>query len=195
MDGLLNDHRINTDLKKNPFNIIQNNVTILLNLWRHNNYIDEELHKVLKCPKDNHSLPRCYGLPKIHKESHPLRCIVSSIDRPTYALSKEINSILSKSIPKPSFFIKDGWQFKMFIYQITIDNDHVLVSLDVKSFYTNIPKELVLKDLKRRRYVRETTGIPLDGFLSAVNLVMDYTSFHFDRRFYSQTFIHLFHPF
>ena len=65
--------------------------------------------------KTDGNLPRAYGLPKMHKENHPLRIIVSCIDSPSYFLSKYICNIIYDSIGKLGSYIKDSIDLKNFI--------------------------------------------------------------------------------
>ena len=51
-----------------------------------NSSLDENTKKKL-IPKDT-SVPRIYGLPKIHKDGVPIRPIVNTIGSPTYYLAK-----------------------------------------------------------------------------------------------------------
>jgi hypothetical protein len=50
--------------------------------------------------------PRLYGLPKIHKESVPLRPIVSNIGAPTYQLAKFLAGILSPLVGRSIHHVK-----------------------------------------------------------------------------------------
>ena len=74
--------------------------------------------------------PKIYGLPKIHKESVPLRPIVSCIGSPSYKLSKHITSIISPLVGKTSSHV---------LRDITVGEDELLVSFDMPSLFTNVP--------------------------------------------------------
>jgi len=45
------------------------------------------------------TIPRAYGLPKIHKMGYPLRIIVTSVNSPLYNLAYYLHLIIKKSIP------------------------------------------------------------------------------------------------
>ena len=94
-------------------------------------------------------LTKCYGLPKIHKEDAPLRPIISLVNSPTYWLSNIIYKQLKNCIALPHSHINNSFQLKNKLKNIHLDNDHVL-SLDVKSLFTNIPVELVCDSIDRR---------------------------------------------
>ena len=93
---------------------------------------------------DNSNIAGAYGFPKIHKENNPLRIIISDINSPTSTLSKYLKTIIIKSLPTPTYNIKNSWEFKQKIGKCNIPPDYVLLSPDVISLFTKIPNELVL---------------------------------------------------
>ncbi|KAL6421230.1 hypothetical protein ACFW04_013653 [Cataglyphis niger] len=107
----------------------------------------------------NGNLPRCYGLPKIHKTDFPLRIIVSSLNSPLYNISKYIHDILHNSNLQPKSHIKDGWLFA-----------------------------LVLRTIEKRwNDIAPNTKYNLPQFLY-VEFVLNSTSFSFNGKFYEQIF-------
>jgi len=80
MMNILKDGNTYKMLKTNPLRKISNRVDSLIRSWFENKIVDEVTYKRLKCTNGN--LPRCYGLPKIHKPGYPLRIIVSSVGSP-----------------------------------------------------------------------------------------------------------------
>ena len=90
-----------------------------------------------------------YGLPKVHKENCPLRPVASYINTPFYLMAKYFNNIL-KLVPKPFSNIKNSLEFISKIKNIKIPQNHIMISLNVTSLYTNLPLNLVLTNIKRR---------------------------------------------
>ena len=80
-----------------------------------------------------------YGLPKIHKESIPLRPIVCTIGSPTYSLVKELAHILSPLTGQTSSYIKNSAHFVEQIREETINERDQMVSFDVQSLFTKVP--------------------------------------------------------
>jgi len=76
--------------------------------------------------------------------------VVSSVGSPLYDIAKFIHGILSASIKKPYSHVKDGWSFAATINGTTIEPHERLVSLDVTALFTNIPKELVMREMTDR---------------------------------------------
>jgi hypothetical protein len=90
-----------------------------------------------------------YGNPKIHKtlSDPPLRPIISQIGTPVYEISKTLNNIITKFMPK-EHVIDSTYEFVEICK--TIEQPKCLASLDVESLFTNVP-------------VRDTVQIILDN--------------------------------
>ena len=105
-----------------------------------------ELHKKKEITKPIYDRlrslpPRLYGLPKIHKQSVPLRPIVSCIGFPSYKLFKYIASIISPLAGKTSSHVRNSKHFAETIRDVSVGSDESLVSFDVTSLFTNVPIE------------------------------------------------------
>ncbi|XP_025271336.1 uncharacterized protein LOC112639971 [Camponotus floridanus] len=184
---LLNDQTTYKPLNKDPLKKLTNKINELVKSWRKNNLISELTYRNLNCTNGN--LPRCYGLPKIHKDGFPLRIIVSALGSPVYNVSSYIHNILYKSIKKPNSFIKDSWSFAQNIKNTVINEDNIMISLDVTSLFTNVPRELVENAIKKRwDDIAKNTKFNLSQFLFAIDLILDSTCFSFNGRFYEQIF-------
>ena len=79
-------------IKRNPTMKIERKVTEVLRSLEKKGKLPSDLRK--KVQNQNSSTPQLYGLPKIHKASVPLRPIVSSINSPTYNLSRYLAGVL-----------------------------------------------------------------------------------------------------
>jgi len=134
-------------------------------------------------------LYRCYGLPKIHKPGYPLRIIVSSLGSPLYEVAKFLNSVLGASLKKPVSHAKDSWTFVEKIRGTTIEHDAILVSLDVASLYTNLPKELIMQAIENRwSDIQKNTKFTLTQLKNAIDLVLSSTGFVFNGVYYEQVY-------
>ncbi|GAB1861615.1 hypothetical protein CAJAP_02694 [Camponotus japonicus] len=187
MEALLCDQSTYKKLNKDPIRKLTNRINTIVKSWRSNDLINETTHKKLNCTNGN--LPRCYGLPKIHKSGFPLRIIVSSIGSPLYNVAQYIHDILKISIVEPKSHVKDGWTFSNNLKDKFIMDDEIMISLDVTALFTNIPKDLVLSAVtKRWNYIAPNTKFSLSQFLYAIETVLDSTSFSFNGQFYEQIF-------
>ena len=88
----------------------------------------------------NVKTPHLYITPKVHKKDIPGRPVVSSIDYHTCRLSKFVDHYLQPHTKALSSYVKDTTDF---INKLENDKDtskdSILVTLDVKALYTNIP--------------------------------------------------------
>ncbi|XP_011859249.1 PREDICTED: uncharacterized protein LOC105556755 [Vollenhovia emeryi] len=187
MNELLNDTSTYRKIKKDPINTLTSKINSLVKSWHDNDIIDTQTYRSLNCTNGN--LPRCYGLPKIHKNGYPLRIIVSTLGSPLYNIARFLHDILHHSVHKPMSHVKDSWSFVQKISNTTIRPDELLVSLDVTSLFTNIPKELVIKAIEKRwTEISTNTALNLPQFIYAIELVLNSTSFKFDGQHYEQIF-------
>ena len=86
--------------------------------------------------------PKFYLLPKIHKKQRPPpgRPVINSINSPTSNISKYVDHQLHPIVTKLPSYVKDTTDFvkKLDTVKTAPDNCY-LVTMDVKSLYTNIP--------------------------------------------------------
>ncbi|XP_025266911.1 uncharacterized protein LOC112638816 [Camponotus floridanus] len=187
MEALLNDQSTYRKLNKDPIRKLTNKINTMVKSWRSNDLINESTYKKLNSTNGN--LPRCYGLPKIHKSGFPMRIIVSSIGSPVYNVAQYIHDILKISILEPKSHIKDGWTFANYLKGKIIRDDEIMISLDVTALFTNIPKDLVVSAVtKRWNHIAPNTKFNLSQFLYVIEMILDSTSFTFNGQFYEQIF-------
>ena len=95
---------------------------------------------------------RAYGLPKIHKDEDILtyRMIVSSIGSLLHDSAKLLLKNLKNGLNEPSFSVKNSVEFIQKIRNIKIPENHVMMSLDVTSLFTNVPNDLVMNSIRAR---------------------------------------------
>ncbi|KAL6417723.1 hypothetical protein ACFW04_014337 [Cataglyphis niger] len=158
MEYILDDQSTYKKLNKNPTRQLACRINLLIKSWRENGLIDETTYKYLNITNGN--LSRCYRLPKIHKTGFSLRIIASSLS-PLYNISKYIHDILLNSNLQPRSHIKPSfWLVICFLRAIE----------------------------KRWNDIAPNTKFNLSQFLYAVEIILDSTSFSFNRKFYEQIF-------
>ena len=102
--------------------------------------------------------------PKVHKEGHPSRPLVSSINSPTSIISGYVDFHLQPFTDTIKSHTKDTNHFLTELEKVPASeskNSH-LVTLDVRSLYTNIPNEEginVIRSLLQRKQSKHTTVI------------------------------------
>ena len=87
----------------------------------------------------NPRIPTFYLLPKIHKRDNPGRPIVNGIGSVKEKISAYVDTFLRKYTPRIPSYIKDTTHFLNILQHQKIQNTDLLVTIDVKSLYTNIP--------------------------------------------------------
>lgn len=105
---------------------------------------DSEKFKVMP---HRYNAARLYALPKLHKSPLSYRPIISGIGTPTAILSKFLANSFS---PLLKFIPHTVLNSTVFVEKIrTLDfTDKIMISLDVKSMFTNIPINEALLSLK-----------------------------------------------
>ena len=116
--------------------------------------------------------------------------IVSSINAPNCGISQLVTEILTKAYNKENrYFIKDSFELARTFQNHPIPEDHVLISLDVTSLFTNIPRDLVKEIVQDKWHsIQQHTKIPLQDFLCLIDFIFDTVFFIFDNEYYKQIF-------
>ena len=93
--------------------------------------------------------PEFHLLPKIHKANNPGRPVISSVDCHTSRISEFVDYYLQPEIKKLKSYGKDTTDFIKKIEPIDhFGDDSYLMSLDVRSLYTNIPHKEGIEAVK-----------------------------------------------
>lgn len=187
MSKLISDDNTYSKLSKDPTNKIQTKNNSFVNMLKNKGYIDDQ---TARCLKTNNSVaPRVYGLPKLHKNNRPLRPIVSCINSPCYKLSRFLNDILKNLVPSFSFNVKNSFEVENRLKNFRIPQDSSLVSLDVKSLFTNIPRDLITEIISTSwSEISQFTTIDKNMFLDLIRFVFDSSYFVYKGEHYKQNF-------
>ena len=135
----LNDNKFYEKLDKDPTQTIDTRARILLGRLLKENEIDSDTYKYLlpQDPKAGHF----YILPKIHKKGNPGRPICSANGHPTERISEFVSHHLNPLVQTLPSCIKNTTHLLNKLNQIDVlPPNAILVTLDVSSLYTNIPK-------------------------------------------------------
>ncbi|EFN65809.1 hypothetical protein EAG_00370, partial [Camponotus floridanus] len=160
---------------------------VLLTRWKNNGYITPSNHRSLLYSEG--SLPRAYGLPKVHKPECPFRLIVSSVDSPLYQLALFLHKTMIKSFPTAHSFLENSFELIKKLENVQLDINYKLISLDVISLFTNIPIDLAIESVSNRwEYIEGNTDLPKSEFLLAVTMVLNSTFFTFNNIVYRQLY-------
>ncbi|XP_075163277.1 uncharacterized protein LOC142235912 [Haematobia irritans] len=123
-----------------------------------------------------------------YSESTPLRPICSSIDSPSYNLSKYIVGILRNITLDSKYIVKDSADFKTRLENMTIEDDEVLISFDVVSLFPSIPVKLAIQTIERKwTIIEQYTNMTKDLFIDLITFcIKDTRYFKFEDKIYEQ---------
>ena len=158
----LSDPNSYRKLSYNPTSEHTNTVNTTIDIFKNQHKIPEKIADGLKVvsPKT----PTLKLPPKVHKPGHPGRPLVSSIDSPTSKISEYVDFHLQPYTDTIKSHIKDTNHFLNELHKIPPEQskENYLVTLDIRSLYTNIPNEEginVIKNLLQRKESKLTTVI------------------------------------
>ncbi|XP_062713448.1 uncharacterized protein LOC134290344 [Aedes albopictus] len=161
---------------------------------RMNNNIVKRLHALqLISDREKYHLtsynavcPRIYGQPKAHKPNLPLRPVVPNTTAPTINLCKYMADILQRSF-QSQYNAVDSKSFCVYANNLRIPSNHILVSFDAVSLFTNVTKDVVVHDIIMMwDEIGKNTEINLDFFLEIVGFCFDASFFCFRGKYYHQ---------
>ena len=149
-------------LPYNPTTEYAGTVNSTIDVFKDQHKISEKIAKGLKVTSPK--TPTLKLPPKVHKEGHPGRPLVNSIDSPTSKISEYVDFHLQPFTDTIKSHIKDTNHFLNELQKIpeAQSKDSYLVTLDVRSLYTNIPNDegiKVIKDLLQQKQSKLTTVI------------------------------------
>ena len=121
-----------------------------IDMFKANQKLREKIADGLK--PHNPKTPTLKLPPKVHKEKHPGRPIVSSINSHSTKISEYVDHHLQPYTKDIKSYIKDTKDFLNHLDKVptNISKNSYLVTLDVKSLYTSIPNEEginIIKDI------------------------------------------------
>ena len=120
------------------------------------NLIDYETLKYLSCISEPKA-GRFYILPKIYKRGNPGRPIISCNGHPTERISEFVDYHLKPLVQTLPSFIKDTTHF------LLQKDNAILVTLDVSSLYTNIPRSEGIDACRYFLNTRQDKSLPAEN--------------------------------
>lgn len=149
------------------------------------NIVTPELRRKLHV--SNPSVPKLYGLPKIHKPGNSMRPIVSAIGAPTYKLAKWLTEVFENlSERQPTLSVKNSLEFIDTVKNITLQPGEILVSFDVSSLFPSVPIPQTLQYLKDLLNSNNMSPLEVEAYVHLTNLCMQQNCFQIENTFYEQ---------
>ena len=142
-------------------------------------------------PPKHARLARIYFLKKIHKNPMGIHPIVSSCKSPTENISQFVDYWFQPHTKLLQSYLKDTNQFISEIEQLTIPPNATMVTIDVKSLYTNIPHNEGIKACLAAFISLERTNPqqpPAEILTNLLEIVLKNNTFEFDNKCYKQLY-------
>jgi len=128
-------------------------------------------------------------LPKIHKQGHPLRIIISTVNNPFYNLGCFLHHLINASISASDSQVTNSFHLVSKLNGMVLDSNYKLASLDVESLFTNVPTDKATDSIfKRWNLISNNISIPHNKFITVVSLILNSTVFKFNDNHYKQIF-------
>ena len=129
---------------------------------------------------------RFYMLPKIHKPNYPGRPVISSVSSHTSEISRFVDCHMQGNVMKLKSYVEGTTDFVNKIEsQPPVPAQSLLVSMDVKSLYTNIPHKEGLEFLETSLEASPSTS-PTIVVLRLSELILTLNNFVFNNHNYLQ---------
>ena len=126
-------------------------------------------------------------LPKLHKEGFPRRPILSENGHPTEKISEFVDYHLRPHVRTMPSYIQDTTDYLKKMDSLNpLPNNTILVSMDVSSLYTNIPKNEGIVACEQVWNNRKDKHPPTDCLVQLLRLVLENNNFVFNDQHYLQ---------
>lgn len=128
-----------------------------------------------------------YGLPKIHKNSVPLRPVMAAYKTFSYKLAKYIVPILSP-FTSNEYTLKNSYEFFDSLKNFTLPRNFYMTSFDITSLFTNIPLDETIQISLDHLYQNgnEHRGMTRTEFKELMSLCVKESYCLFDEVIYKQ---------
>ena len=184
----LNNNNQHKKLTYDPTDeILTQTKTLAFNLHK-SRIIDNLTHKFLRSDTQART-PQLYLLPKIHKPDIPGRPTISGCGGPTVKLSQYADHLLKPQLKHIPSYVQDTTDFSRRIFTLNknLTNDFILITIDVKSLYTNIPNDEGIQaciDMFKKH--NKTTTELEQSIFEVLTHILKNNSFSFNNEHYSQ---------
>ena len=135
-------------------------------------------------------LPLFYGRAKLHKPSTPLRPVVATCGTSTYALAKSLAAVLKPLVGYSGRILRSTSDLIDVMKTVTVNDDELPVSYDVKSLFTSIPVkesiEVCEERLRQDSTLADRTSMDVETIISLLRFCLTSTSFQYGGKHFKQ---------
>ncbi|XP_037518345.1 uncharacterized protein LOC119395131 [Rhipicephalus sanguineus] len=191
MTSLLEDEATYAKVSRDPTKKIESELQKLLTeMFKLVPPESKYLYYKLLC--HNGSAPAVYGLPKVHKPEVPLRPIVDFTRSPLYELSGYLHRVLRPLVGNTPTYVRDSAHFIEILGGVTVDDDEVMVSFDVKSMFTCVTVDYTVRCCKvlldNDASLPSRTPFEMEDLCRQLEFCMKNMYFIYNGHFYKQQF-------
>ncbi|XP_064472450.1 uncharacterized protein LOC135386811 [Ornithodoros turicata] len=188
MQEILDDAAHFVPLKHDPTAKAERSLVGHLRELKKKGHLDDATYRRLF--SSDGATPRMYGLPKIHKPGCPLRPIVSFIGSPTYNLSKYLVELVPSFTGNNNLTVRNLKEFVELVRTQAPSNNDVMVSFDVVSLFTDVPKDLAVPvaeaRLRKDSTLPSRTSLTVEEVAILLRFCLNQTHFTFNGKSYHQ---------
>ena len=134
----------------------------------------------------NPKTPKFYISLKIHKPNSPERPVINSIEYHTSEISRFVDHRLQPVIKQVPSYKKDTNHFSNRVNNFSVPIDSILVTMNVRSLYTNIPNNEGIAATKKRYDSYSHKTLPTKIITTFLALILTLNNFVFNSKFYLQ---------
>jgi hypothetical protein len=170
-------------LEEDPTELYAMQLQKKINRWKNKKWITTKIAAKLLPPEPKPG--HFYGLPKIHKEGTPLRPIIPQCRALTTPLARYVDHVLQPIVQQLPSYIKDTNHHLEDLSDVNIPDNALLVTLDVKSLYTNIPHQFGIDSVHNSLVANNINNPEL--IIEMLKFLLEHNFFTFNNIFYLQT--------
>ncbi|XP_076041951.1 uncharacterized protein LOC143025824 [Oratosquilla oratoria] len=136
------------------------------------------------------TIPKFYGLPKVHKEGVPLRPIIAFRGSPTYNLARDLAKRLRPLVESSERMLSNSADFVERLRGVSLGEEDCLVSFDVKAMFTSLPQGLIRQaarsTMESNPEFLDKSKLTAKELMGLVDLCLDSTFFKYRDKIFHQ---------
>ena len=185
-ENLFKDKKYYKEINTNPLPSLERKTNELIKKLNNMDFTGNG--KKLPSVLQKFSISKAYDLNKIHKTGFPVRPIISTVNSPTYNVSKFFAKFLQHSLKLPASHFDNSLKLKEKINDIEIPSDFDNISLDVVSLFTNVPENLVVQSIEKRwAQLHNKINMSCTEFIEVIKFILNNNFFQFNKKIYKHS--------
>jgi hypothetical protein len=180
--------KVHTFLTDNNFHSLQKNSTdkyqklIQKTLQQCNLVIDKKQIKYLIQKKP--LPPTMKAQLKLHKPKSPIRPVINNMNAPSYIIAKHLINILNKHLTLNNHYnVKNSTNLATDLTKLKLNENHKVITYDIKDLYVNIPIEETLTVTKSMLLKKNDAQTTLQ-IITLLDLILAQNYFSFQNKIY-----------